>query len=195
MMKKVLALVVIALLLFSAALAENVTQWEYDLVVQEYTISGLYTGEIENGQPEGYGIFEMQTPDGTACHYVGEWKEGSMNGSGAMYWNDGSLEIGEYRNGVFVTGRYNYNGLKMLTAKADGEGTLNPYWLNKITRASMAEEDAEPQVMYIGNRNSHVFHTPDCDSVRTMKEKNKIEFYSRDEAVEKKYKPCSRCNP
>lgn len=40
-----------------------------------------------------------------------------------------------------------------------------------------------------------VIATLDCDSVRTMKEKNKIEFYSIEEANEKNYKPCSRCNP
>ena len=193
-MKKTLALLLFALMLFSAAYAESVTHREYDLVISEFTLSGYYTGEISNGQPEGYGIFETQTPNGTACHYIGEWKNGIMNGSGAMYWNDGSLEIGEYTDGFFVTGQYNYNGLKLLTAKADGDETLNPYWLNKITRASMVEDDA-PTVMYIGNRNSHVFHTLDCDSVRTMKEKNKIEFYSRDEAIEKHYKPCNRCSP
>ena len=40
-----------------------------------------------------------------------------------------------------------------------------------------------------------VIATLDCDSVRTMKEKNKIEFYSIEEANEKNYNPCSRCNP
>ena len=193
-MKRALSLLLFFCLLFSFAIAENVTQWDYEMTIGEYTISGQYTGEIKDGKPDGFGIYETSTPNGTACHYIGEWKDGIMQGSGAMYWNDGSLEIGEYDKGVFITGKYNYNGLKLLTAKADGEATLNPYWLNKITRAAAVEEEA-PVVMYIGNRNSHVFHTLDCDSVRTMKEKNKIEFYSRDEAIEKKYKPCSRCSP
>ena len=194
-MKKVISLLLFIFLLFSFAYADNVTQWDYDLTIMDYTLSGLYTGEIKNGKPDGYGIFETSTPNGTSCHYIGEWQDGIMQGSGAMYWNDGSLEIGEYDKGIFITGKYNYNGLKLLTATADGEATLNPYWLNKLTRASMIEADDVPAVKYIGNRNSHVFHTLDCDSVRTMKEKNKIEFYSREEAVEKKYKPCSRCNP
>lgn len=117
-----------------------------------------------------------------------------MQGSGAMYWDDGSLEIGEYSGGIFSSGRYNYNGLKLLTAKADGDETLNPYWLNKLTRAAMQEDD-QTTVKYIGNRNSHVYHRLDCDSVRTMKEKNKVELYSKEEAEEKGYKPCSRCAP
>ena len=49
--------------------------------------------------------------------------------------------------------------------------------------------------VYIGNRNSHIFHSASCNSVKDMSEKNKIEFQSRDEAIEKGYKPCSRCNP
>ncbi len=51
------------------------------------------------------------------------------------------------------------------------------------------------EVAYIGNKNSHVFHRGTCNSVRDMSEKNKIEFFSRDEAIEKGYKPCGRCNP
>ena len=193
-MKKVLSLLLFVTLLFSFACAESVTHWDYELTISEFVLSGYYTGNIKDGKPDGYGIFETQTPNGTSCHYIGEWKDGIMHGSGGMYWDDGSLEIGEYNNGLFVAGKYNYNGLKLLTATADGEATLNPYWLNKLTRASSAE-DEEPTVMYIGNRSSHVFHRLDCDSVRTMKEKNKIEFYSREEAIEKKYKPCSRCEP
>ena len=49
--------------------------------------------------------------------------------------------------------------------------------------------------VYIGNKNSHVFHSASCNSVKDMKEKNKIEFQSRDEAITNGYKPCSRCNP
>lgn len=193
-MKKALALFLFILLLFTAACAENVTQLPYDLVIRDVTLSGLYTGETADGIPEGYGLFETQTPDGTACHYVGEWKNGIMQGSGAMYWNDGSLEIGEYSSGIFASGRYNYNGLKLLTAKADGDETLNPYWLSILTGA-IVQEEGQPTVKYIGNRGSHVFHRLECDSIRTMKEKNKVELYSREEAIEKGYKPCSRCTP
>ena len=49
--------------------------------------------------------------------------------------------------------------------------------------------------VYIGNKKSHVFHSASCNSVKDMSEKNKIEFQSRDEAITKGYKPCSRCNP
>ena len=59
------------------------------------------------------------------------------------------------------------------------------------------EQDTVPVVTnFIGNKNSRVFHLPDCKSVTDMKEKNK-EYLSctRDEAVEHGWKPCGNCNP
>lgn len=52
-----------------------------------------------------------------------------------------------------------------------------------------------PSVTYIGNQNSHIFHYDWCESVSKMKDKNKVYFSSREEAVNAGYKPCQRCNP
>lgn len=49
--------------------------------------------------------------------------------------------------------------------------------------------------IYIGNKNSHLFHFPSCSSVRRMSDKNKISFQSRDEAIGQGYDPCTNCNP
>lgn len=73
-----------------------------------------------------------------------------------------------------------------LTLIADGLGD------SSINRSL---PDVGIESVYIGNRNSHVFHSASCNSVKNMSEKNKIVFQSRDEAIEKGYKPCSRCNP
>ena len=52
------------------------------------------------------------------------------------------------------------------------------------------------QYTYVLNKNSKKFHTPNCDGVKDMKEKNKEYFYgSREEAVQKGYTPCKSCNP
>lgn len=49
---------------------------------------------------------------------------------------------------------------------------------------------------YIANKNTHVFHYPDCSSVDQMKEKNKWYFTgSRETLIKKGYRPCKRCNP
>ena len=53
----------------------------------------------------------------------------------------------------------------------------------------------EPKVSYIGNYNTQKFHELDCSSVNDMKESNKRELYTRDEAISKGYEPCKRCDP
>ena len=53
----------------------------------------------------------------------------------------------------------------------------------------------DTEAVYIGNKNSHVFHRNTCSSAVSMSEKNKIEFISRDEAVAQGYKPCKQCKP
>ncbi len=63
---------------------------------------------------------------------------------------------------------------------------------------SMPEYDSEiidADVAYVGNKNSHVFHYPTCESVYDMKPKNRVFFYSREEAIDLGYKPCQRCYP
>lgn len=50
-------------------------------------------------------------------------------------------------------------------------------------------------VMYIGNKNSHKFHYPDCPGVAKMKDKNKVPLSSREEAIELGYDPCGNCKP
>ena len=57
-------------------------------------------------------------------------------------------------------------------------------------------ENKETDATYIGNKNSHRFHYPDCQGVRDMKESNKVFFYGdRTEAIEAGYVPCGTCKP
>ena len=49
---------------------------------------------------------------------------------------------------------------------------------------------------YVLNTNTHRFHYPDCSSVQDMKARNKKEFTgSREELIEKGYRPCGNCKP
>lgn len=61
------------------------------------------------------------------------------------------------------------------------------------TYTASAESNFEYQ--YIGNKNSKVFHVPDCSSVSNTKEKNKVYLNTRNEAVSMGYSPCKACNP
>ncbi|QSX07114.1 MBL fold metallo-hydrolase [Sedimentibacter sp. zth1] len=53
--------------------------------------------------------------------------------------------------------------------------------------------DKENNMVYIGNKNSKKFHLESCNSL--PKESNRVYFKTREEAIEKGYEPCSRCNP
>jgi DNA-entry nuclease len=70
---------------------------------------------------------------------------------------------------------------------------------NKLDKNYKEDQSKKPDktYSYIGNRNSHVFHYPDCDSVSDTKEKNKVYFEdsTRDEVMEQGYRPCGRCKP
>ena len=62
-----------------------------------------------------------------------------------------------------------------------------------VLQRFLPSEDVESA--YVGNKNSHVFHRSTCSSVSSMSEKNKVAFFLREEAIEKGYKPCGKCNP
>ncbi len=83
-----------------------------------------------------------------------------------------------------------------VTGKCDYDTYLSLTSANAPTAPVQVEEEEESdEVAYIGNRNSKKFHYPSCSSVDDMKEKNKVEFYSRDEATGAGYEPCGRCHP
>ena len=48
---------------------------------------------------------------------------------------------------------------------------------------------------YIGNRNTHRFHYPNCSSVSEMNPDNQVGINSREEAIANGYVPCKRCKP
>lgn len=65
---------------------------------------------------------------------------------------------------------------------------------NSAQSASESSSQAsDSQQAYVGNKNSKVFHTQECDN--NMAEKNKVFFDTRQQAVDAGYSPCSRCNP
>lgn len=62
--------------------------------------------------------------------------------------------------------------------------------------SSLAEDDSgegDEAVRFIGNKNSMVFHNPTCNGLPA--EQNRIYFDSREEALEKGFKACGRCEP
>jgi micrococcal nuclease len=48
---------------------------------------------------------------------------------------------------------------------------------------------------YRGNRNSFIFHRPECPFGKRTSKKNRIRFETRESAFEEGYRPCRRCKP
>lgn len=64
------------------------------------------------------------------------------------------------------------------------------------TEPTEGTSSAAFQNTYVANKNSMVFHLPDCPSVTQMKESNKVFLTgTREEAIAQGYSPCGNCNP
>ena len=50
-------------------------------------------------------------------------------------------------------------------------------------------------IQYCANTSSKKFHLPDCSSVKSTKDENKLFLSDRDQLIELGYEPCKRCNP
>lgn len=178
-MRKFLSFLAVLCLLLagcSLASADSVTNMHYVFL----DFAGEYTGQVDSGNiPFGYGVFVSSTPrDGETWHYIGQWENGLPEGEGAVYFENGNMQKGLFAGGEFVDGlAYSVTGLSAVQVKPE--------------RSLQVEDD----VRYIGNKKSLRFHYPTCRSVSQMNEKNKVEFHSREEAIDRGYRPCGDCNP
>lgn len=89
---------------------------------------------------------------------------------------------------------YRTDQLGTIIASTDGI-TLTFRTLSGEIEAPTDAPETEAVSGYIGNKNSRVFHLPTCSGVKSMSEKNKVEFATREEAVDAGYTPCGQCNP
>lgn len=176
-MRKILLFMLALAFMLTAcsASADSVTRMHY--VCGDYI--GEYTGMVDtNSIPFGFGVFISETPmNDVTWHYIGIWENGVPEGEGTMYFEDGSIYKGTFKGGRLTDGKkYSATGLMIEEVKPDSR-------------------DAFAETQYIGNKNSRRFHYPTCRSVTQMREKNKIEFSTREEAIENGYTPCGDCNP
>ncbi len=78
--------------------------------------------------------------------------------------------------------------LGTVLAISDGE-EITFRWENQQNNPSYAGKALEQ--IYIGNRNSHIFHTSGCGSLPT--ERNRAYFATYEEAIRQGYTPCRAC--
>lgn len=120
-------------------------------------------------------------------------------GQGNSYGHPDEQALSRLRDAGARVYRTDLNG--HIVAESDGEKISMTTQRTGETGAQvgegqMVEEEADiPDAAYIGNQNTKKFHYPDCSSVDSMKESNKVELKSREEAIEKGYVPCKRCDP
>jgi hypothetical protein len=93
-MKKIttsLCFVTLSTILF----AQNVKRIEN--VKDGWGVSVTYTGEIQDGKPNGMGVATYKS--GNAIRYVGNFGNGMYTGKGTMFFNNGVFLTGEWKNG------------------------------------------------------------------------------------------------
>jgi len=111
-MKRLLSLIVIALLIFGTAACSKINEAgdKIDSVKEaQATVTlasgekrtGDYTGEATDGVPNGEGVFSSENTEGVAWTYTGGFVNGKFEGQGKTVWEGGSdSEEGLYKDGL-----------------------------------------------------------------------------------------------
>ena len=71
---------------------------EYNRIRQGREHYPKYVGDIENGEPNGFGMI-IGYPD-SEDWYVGEWKDGMFHGQGKCTDPNGEVCVGKWKNGL-----------------------------------------------------------------------------------------------
>lgn len=66
---------------------------------------------------------------------------------------------------------------------------------SNTSSANSGIQSSISDIVYVGNKNSHIFHSSDCKSANKMSDENKVYFTSRSEATDSGYTPCQSCKP
>ncbi len=114
---------------------------------------------------------------------------------------DGDLEMVTRDPGEAGNGWYYLEGPEYFNNPGSYEFTVHACDRhgNKTKKSFTVKRKKKPAEKhdYIANRNTGVFHYPDCRAVRQMKESNKVYFYSvtRKSMIDRGYDSCNICNP
>lgn len=110
---------------------ENVESAPCEVRVYNGTKTGIYTGRVYDGYPDGEGKFIYYLENGELCTYEGEFDKGSLSGNGTMVVGDGTKYVGKFNLGL-LEGQgieYNPDGYEVrrgefVSGKLNGIGTL-----------------------------------------------------------------------
>jgi len=85
--------------------------------------NGLYTGEIDNDKPHGYG--SIQYTDGYS--FEGQWINGKKHGNGILKYPSGAKYLGEWKdNSIYGSGKMEYPEAKRVDLNSDDSLSAKP---------------------------------------------------------------------
>jgi len=102
-----------------------------------------------------------------------------------------SIDLSEFQDYYGISLSAEEQKLVRLALMSYSNGAIleHPVGVNGVQRATLEEDP------YVGNKKTNKFHYSWCSSVSDMKEKNKVTFSSREDAIRQEYVPCKKCNP
>ncbi len=112
----------------------------------------IYSGEFQNGLPNGFGLVISQMPNDQRIEYVGELKNGHREGMGSLYYLDLEYEhIGQFKSEV-------PHGEGILRMQKDGEDKLTRFgsWNNGKEHGKGFVIDEEDPVMFRDEYNNGI---------------------------------------
>lgn len=80
------------------------------------------------------------------------------------------------------------------SARENEKGLWSPILILPVKQQAEDKEKIIPK-FYIGNKQSEIFHNPDCISAKSMSDENKVTFNSKEETLKAGFRPCKRCDP
>jgi hypothetical protein len=57
------------------------------------------------------------------------------------------------------------------------------------------DELARHGIRFIGSATTKIFCNPTCHAAQRIRDENRVEFHQADEAFEKGFRPCRKCQP
>lgn len=107
----------------------------------------------------------------------------------------GTIKINSNGKNITITNTNNAVKVsnKNINKNKDSEKNKDSIQDKNLSSNKNNKTDKINHQVYIGNKNSKVFHSEDCRSL--PKERNRVYFKTKQEAIKAGYKPCSRCNP
>lgn len=122
------------------------------------TYEGVYTGEVQDGLPHGFGTFESWESSDIEWYYEGDWVNGHMEGQGITEWIDGWVEEGTYANDYL-----NGEGKKSDDGRTVHEGNFK----DNVADGYGTSYDYNGEIIYQGNwAMGFIDEAPDARTVR-----------------------------